>query len=119
MALGRGSLAAHAPIAGAEAVERVRAAATPMRGVRILHVSASGTGVRVPELLGAVLPLEADSGLEVEWRVLFGGPELAEVARQLHDGLQGAETAIDEAAWEDYLSSCADAAAGLPEADVV
>jgi len=119
MALGRASLAVHAPIAGAEAVERVRAAAAPLRGARVLHVSASGTGARVPELLGALLPLEADAGLEVEWRVLFGGPELADVARQLHDGLQGAETAIDDAAWEAYRTSCEDAAGRLPGADLV
>jgi trehalose synthase len=119
MALGRGSLAAHAPIAGAEAVERARAAATPLRGARIVHVSASGTGVRVPELLGALLPLAADAGLEVEWRVLFGDAELAAVTRQLHDGLQGAETAIDDAHWEAYLSGCAEAAEGLRPADLV
>jgi trehalose synthase len=47
--------------------------------------------------------------------VLFGGPELDAVARALQDGLQGAETAIDDAGWDAYLDACAGAAASLPE----
>ena len=72
MAVGRGSLAAHAPVAGADAVERVHSAARPLRGARVLHVTAAGGGRRVAESLGAPLPLAADAGLRVEWRVLFG-----------------------------------------------
>ena len=53
MAVGRGSLAAHAPVAGADAVERVHAAARPLRGARVLHVTAAGGGRRVAESLGA------------------------------------------------------------------
>jgi trehalose synthase len=84
-----------------------------------LHVNAAGFGAQVPELLGALLPLLADAGLEVEWRVLFGGAELSDVARQLHNGLLGAETAIGDEAWEAYVGACIDAAEALPEADLV
>src|SRR5512132_570879 len=114
MVVVRGSLAAHAPVAGAEAVEAVRAAAGPVRGARVLHVSGARGG-RVPELLSALLPLAADAGLEVEWRVLFGGPELQQVARALQDGFQGAETAVDDGDWESYLEACAGAASTLTD----
>jgi trehalose synthase len=103
----------HAPAAGAEAVERLRAAAEPLRGARVLHVSAAGGGGRVPEQLSALLPLAAGLGLEVEWRVLFGDGELQAGVRALHDGLQGAETALDDDAFAAYLEACAGAGAAL------
>ena len=108
------ALGDYTPAAGAEALERLRVAAEPLRGARVLHVSAAGGGGRVPGLLGSLLPLAAGLGLEVEWRVLFGGGELTEGAAALHDGLQGAESALEAGtAWQDYLGKCSQAAAGL------
>jgi trehalose synthase len=97
----------YAPACGAEALERLRAAAAPVSGARVLHLSVAGAGGgRVPELLQASLPLALDLGIEVKWRVLFGGPELTGVAGALQDGLQGAETAIQGAAYDAYLEAC-------------
>ena len=108
----------HAPACGAQAIERIRAAAGPVAGRRVLHVSAAGAGGSVPDLLGALLPLVADSGVAPEWRVLFGGDEVSRVAAQLREGLQGAETAISDADWRAYLDACSEAAAGI-ENDLV
>ena len=116
MAVGRGSLAAHAPVAGADAVERVHAAARPLRGARVLHVTAAGGGRRVAESLGALLPLAADAGLRVEWRVLFGE---GRVGQALRDGLQGAETAISDGDFTDYEEQCDQAGHALPAHDVL
>jgi trehalose synthase len=113
MAVAPGSLDAYAPASGKDAVDRLRASAESLRGARVAHVSPAGTGGRVPELLSALLPLAADAGLEVSWHVLFGDKALQEVGRALHDGLQGAETAIGDDAWAAYLENCADAAAAL------
>ena len=112
MVVAQGSLAAYAEAAGSDAIDAVTAAAGAVRGARILHVSGAHGG-RVPELLIALLPLAFDAGLKVEWRVLFGGPELQQVARALQDGLQGAETAVDDAAWDGYLDACARAASTI------
>ncbi|MFN2615486.1 MAG: hypothetical protein ABR581_00005, partial [Thermoleophilaceae bacterium] len=114
MAVARGSLAAYAPVAGAEAVERLRAAAHPLRGARVLHVTAARAGGRVPELLSAMLPLARDAGLEPDWRVLFG-PELEPVARALQEGMQGAETAVGDSDWGAYLEACAEAGKALAD----
>jgi len=119
IAVARASLAAHAPHAGAEAVERVHAAARPLRGARVVHLSPAGAGRRLPDLLGSLLPLAADAGLPVAWRVLFGDERLAAVARQLRDGLQGAETAISDEDFAAYRDGCADAARALPEHDLL
>lgn len=92
----------YAALAGARAVEGVQGAAAPLRGTRVLHVSAAGAPGPVPELLGGMLPLAAGAGVEVEWRVLFGDPGLRQVAAGLEHGLRGGESAIggdDWAAW--------------------
>jgi trehalose synthase len=103
----------YAPAAGARAVEAVQDAATPLRGARVLHVSGAGAEGRVPELLGGMLPLAAGAGVEVDWRVLFGSPELRATAAQLMSGLRGGESGIEEPGWSAYLDACAQTAGSL------
>ena len=97
----------YAPAAGARAVAALQERADPLRGAHVLHVSVAGAEGRVPELLGGMLPLAAGAGLEVDWRVLFGSPELRATAAALQSGLRGGESGIGDAAWEEYLDSCA------------
>jgi trehalose synthase len=97
----------YAPAAGGRAVEALQDAAGPLRGARVLHVSAAGAEGRVPEFLGGLLPLAAGAGVEIEWRVLFGSSELRATSAALMSGLRGGESAIEDAAWEEYLDACA------------
>src|SRR5215218_6019186 len=103
----------YAPAASGRAVEALQAAAEPLRGARVLHVSAAGAEGRVPEFLGGLLPLAAGAGVEIEWRVLFGSSELRATAAALMSGLRGGESAIEDAAWEEYLDACARTASSL------
>jgi trehalose synthase len=110
----------YAPAAGGRAVEAVQHAAEPLRGARILHVSVAGAEGRVPELLGGLLPLAAGAGVEVEWRVLFGPPELRATAAALMSGLRGGESGIEaepatpsDPSWDAYLDACAQTAGAL------
>jgi trehalose synthase len=105
----------YAPAAGVRAVEAVHEAAQALSGARILHVTVAGSQGRVPELLGGLLPLEAGAGVRVEWRVLFGDPELRAVAGALQGGLRGAESAITDAEWSAYASACAAVAERLAD----
>jgi trehalose synthase len=110
----------YAPAAGARAIEALHKAAEPLRGARVLHVSAAGAEGRIPEFLGGLLPLAAGAGVEVEWRVLFGSPELRATAAALQSGLRGGESAIADDAWTDYLEACEGAAHSLGDGyDVV
>src|SRR5215218_1893280 len=96
----------YAPVAGGRAVEAVTDAAAPLRGARILHVSAAGASGPVPELLGGSLPLAAGVGLDVEWRVLFGDLDLRRVASGLEHGLRGGESAITDSEWTAWIATC-------------
>ncbi len=103
----------YAPAAGGRAVEALQDAAEPLRGARVVHVSAAGAEGRVPEFLGGLLPLAAGAGMEIEWGVLFGSPELRATSAALMSGLRGGESAIEEGAWDEYLDACERTAAAL------
>jgi len=103
----------YAPAAGGRAIERLQDAAAPLRGARVLHVSVAGAEGRVPELLGGLLPLAAGAGVAVEWRVLFGSPELRATAAALQSGLRGGESGIEDEAWAAYLDACEQTARSL------
>src|SRR3954465_2155289 len=122
---GRCSLGDYSELAGEEQIERIRALSESLRGMRVIHVSPAAPRNGCPEMLRALLPLAADAGLDVEWRVLsgappfgaggpaaaldvewgvlYGSPPFGDVARDLYDGMQGAETAIAPSTWSEFL----------------
>ena len=104
---GRRSLGDYAELAGAETIERIRGLAGSLGGLRVIHVSPAAPRNGCPELLRGLLPLAADAGVDVEWRVLYGAAPFGDVARDLYDGLQGAETAIAPSTWSEYLEGIA------------
>lgn len=110
---GRRSLGDYTELAGEDAIERIRALARDLAGVRVIHVSPAAPRNGCPELLRGLLPLAVDAGLDVEWRVLYGGAPFADVARDLYDGLQGAETAVAPSTWNEYLEGVAAATGSL------
>jgi trehalose synthase len=110
---GRRSLGDYGQLAGEETIERIRGLARALGDVRVIHVSPAAPRNGAAELLRGLLPLAADAGVDVEWRVLYGAAPFGDVARDLYDGLQGAETAIAPSTWSEYLESAAMAGGSL------
>jgi trehalose synthase len=110
---GRRSLGDYTELAGADAIERIRSLARSLAGLRVIHVSPAAPRNGCPELLRGLLPLMTDAGVDVEWRVLYGSAPFGDVARDLYDGLQGAETAIAPSTWSEYLEGVTAAAGSL------
>jgi trehalose synthase len=77
--------------AGDEAVERLRAAAEPFRGARVLHVNSTAFGGGVAELLHTQIGILLDLGIDATWQVLEGSDEFFTVTKFAHNGMQGAE----------------------------
>jgi len=96
-------LAAYEDAAGPEAVEELRRLAEPFRGARVLHVNATAFGGGVAELLGSVVPLMRDLGLDAEWQVMHGSDEFFGVTKSIHNALQGAEVPFGWQERECYL----------------
>jgi trehalose synthase len=117
--VGSRALGDYGPLAGADAVERIRALARPLEGLRVLHLAAAEPAGRAAEVLRTLLPLLEDVGVQVAWRVLAGGPAAASVARQLDDGLRGGETAIAAEDWAAYRDAWHAAMAAADDHDVL
>lgn len=77
-----------------DTLERLRSAASGLRGLRVLHVNSTATGGGVSEILRSTVPLLRDLGIECEWRVISAVPEFFEVTKQIHNGLQGADVEL-------------------------
>ena len=78
-------------VVGPEVIAEIQAAAAPLQGARVLHVSATAYGGGVAELLATHVPLLRSVGLEAEWQVLHGSDEFFAVTKQVHNALQGAD----------------------------
>ncbi|MFQ5855372.1 MAG: glycosyltransferase [Anaerolineae bacterium] len=99
------SLDDYRPIAGDEAVDRIRELATSLHGARVVHVNATAFGGGVAEILYTLVPLMRDAGLDAEWQVIEGADEFFDVTKAMHNGLQGMDLPLTEemkAIWQRY-----------------
>src|SRR5437764_8471573 len=88
--VGRKSRADYATIASRGLMDEIRRLAEPLQGKRVLHLSATAFGGGVAEINYTLVPLMADAGLEVEWRIMRGADEFFAVTKVIHNALQGA-----------------------------
>jgi trehalose synthase len=120
VALGHKTLADYTHIVGKDLTEQIRELADPLRGKRVLHVSATAFGGGVSEILYTLVPLMRDVGVDAHWHVIFGKEEFFNATKLLHNSLQGAEETLSEEQWEVFDEINAMNAAGLQgEWDVV
>jgi len=106
--------------AGEEAIERLRQAAQPLQGLRVLHVNSTAYGGGVAELLHTHVPLMNDLGIETSWMLVEGSDAFFAVTKAMHNALQGAETPIDEPMRDAYWKRIRDNAREMPrDFDVV
>ncbi|HSL67281.1 MAG TPA: glycosyltransferase [Actinomycetota bacterium] len=89
--------------AGDEAVDRLREAAEPLKGARLIHISSTSFGGGVAELLHTQVPLLKDLGLDADWQLIEGSEEFFSVTKLAHNALQGAGVPWTEAMEATYL----------------
>lgn len=99
VATGHKALADYTHICGRELIEEVRALAEPLRGHRVVHISATAFGGGVSEILYTLVPLMRDVGLECEWQVIYGREEFFNATKLMHNALQGAPQDLDSKQW--------------------
>ena len=93
------SLADYTHIVGRPLIDEVRRLAEPLRGRRIVHLSATAFGGGVSEILYTLVPLMRDVGLEVEWQVIYGREEFFNSTKIMHNALQGNPQDLTEDQW--------------------
>lgn len=100
VALGHKSLTDYTHIVGKELTEQIRQLSEPLKGKRVLHVSATAFGGGVSEILYTLVPLMRDVGVDAHWHVIFGKEEFFNATKLLHNSLQGAEESLSDEQWE-------------------
>jgi trehalose synthase len=93
------SLADYTHIVGRPLVEEIRELAEPLKGRRVVHLSATAFGGGVSEILYTLVPLMRDVGLEVEWQVIYGREEFFNATKIMHNALQGNPQDLTEDQW--------------------
>jgi trehalose synthase len=103
--VGRKSLGDYASIATRGLRQEIDALAEPLAGKRVLHLSATAFGGGVAEINYTLVPLMADVGLEVEWRIIQGTDGFFDVTKTIHNALQGNPQGLTEEQ-EDVYRRC-------------
>jgi trehalose synthase len=76
-------------VVGHQEVQRLCRLAARLRGKRIVHVNSTRSGGGVAEILGWMVPLMEELGLQARWEVITGPPEFYRITKAFHNGLQG------------------------------
>ncbi|HSC20945.1 MAG TPA: glycosyltransferase [Solirubrobacterales bacterium] len=120
VALGPKTLSDYTHVVGKDLTEQIRRLAEPLKGKRVLHVSATAFGGGVSEILYTLVPLMRDVGVDAHWHVIFGKEEFYNATKLLHNSLQGAEETLSDEQWAIFDEINAMNAEGLQgEWDVV
>ncbi|HEX6261562.1 MAG TPA: glycosyltransferase [Actinomycetota bacterium] len=97
------SLDDYIPSAGEDSVSRLREAAEPLRGARLVHLSSTAFGGGVAELLPTQIAIMRDLGMDVDWQLLEGSDDFFAVTKLAHNALQGADMPWNETMASTYL----------------
>ncbi|MBA3301908.1 MAG: glycosyltransferase [Thermoleophilaceae bacterium] len=97
---GNKALADYTHIVGRTLIKEIKGHAEQLKGLRVLHLSATAFGGGVAEILYTLVPLMRDVGIEVEWHVLFGREEFFNATKIMHNALQGNPQDLTEEEWD-------------------
>jgi trehalose synthase len=81
-------------VVGRQEVRRLRQLAERLQGKRIVHINSTRSGGGVAEILGWMVPLMQELGLQARWDVITAPPDFYRVTKAFHNGLQGLPVAL-------------------------
>ncbi len=90
------SVGDYVDIVGAEVISKIYKKANKLYGKRIANVNATFLGGGVAEILGRMVPLMGDIGLDAEWRTIHGSPAFLDITKSFHNALQGGPITLTE-----------------------
>src|SRR3954471_24356287 len=99
VAVGHKSLADYTHLAGKSLVAEIRELAEDLKGLKVLHLSATAFGGGVAEILYTLIPLMTDVGIDAQWEVMLGREEFYNVTKRLHNALQGNPDSLSDEEW--------------------
>lgn len=89
-------LSDYEPIVGRGAIEELRAVAARLSGKVIQNVNSTFSGGGVAEILGRLVPLAQELGVNARWDIIQGSDEFFQVTKKFHNALHGKAEVISE-----------------------
>jgi trehalose synthase len=90
------SLDDYSEIVGDAVLSSIYRKARRLSGKHILHINATYQGGGVAEILGSMVVLMNDLGIDVGWRILHGTPDFFAITKKFHNALQGGPINLTE-----------------------
>jgi trehalose synthase len=116
-------LAQYADAAGPSVVDQLRQLASPLKGMRVVHVNSTRVGGGVAEILAKLVPLKRELGIDATWEVIEGDADFYRTTKTFHNALQGAALTVSDEELEHYEqtneANAADMRDLLESADIV
>jgi trehalose synthase len=107
-------------VVGHQEVQRLRQLASGLAGKRIVHVNSTKTGGGVAEILGWMVPMMEELGIDARWDVITGPPDFFRITKAFHNGLQGLPVVLTPRDFDLHLAVNQENAERLGlEADIV
>jgi trehalose synthase len=83
-------------IVGHQEVMHLRRLGQRLAGKRIVHVNSTRSGGGVAEILGWMIPLMQELGIDARWEVITAPPDFYRVTKAFHNGLQGLPVSLKQ-----------------------
>ena len=100
--VGHKTLADYTHLVGRPLVEEINELSEGLKGLKVLHLSATAFGGGVSEILYTLVPLMRDVGIEAEWQVIIGREEFFNATKLMHNALQGNPLDLSPSEWKVY-----------------
>lgn len=91
-----GILDAYAKVVGVDVMDHLRQLAEPLQGMKVVHVNSTRVGGGVAEILGKMIPLKRELGIDARWEVITGEGEFYQCTKSFHNGLQGTPAPVSD-----------------------
>ena len=104
LALSHRALDDLADVVGRDEIDRLRALARPIEGLRVLNLSVTRFGTGTADLLDSSVPLFADLGIDAHWQIVRTSEACAAVNRAMYQALGGIYVAWTPEMTETWLS---------------
>ena len=92
-------------IVGDEAITAIYRKARKLAGKHIMEVNSTFIGGGVAEMLGSLIRLFNDLGVDTDWAILHGSPDFFEITKAFHNALQGDGVNITDIKKQIYLQT--------------
>lgn len=90
------SIGDYIDVVGAETISKIYKKANKLYGKRVANVNATFLGGGVAEILGRMVPLMNDVGLDAEWRTIHGSPAFFDITKSFHNAMQGGDLGLTD-----------------------